>query len=139
MELETALRSATLPARLAVLTSEESPDWQAIVTTVFPGARVVVVPADTSRSTAHARLAAFGRYQAILDDTGGGSERIPDLQHVFLHLRVGGVLFVRRPQREPALAWTALAEEVTGRVDETRIRERTVATSGSRFRRRSTR
>jgi len=118
MELETALRSATLPARLAVLTSGESPDWQAIVTTVFPGARVVVVPADTSRSTAHARLAAFGRYQAILDDTGGGSERIPDLQHVFLHLRVGGVLFVRRPQREPALAWTALAEEVTGRVED---------------------
>ena len=116
-ELEAALRSGRPPTRVAFLTGDRSPDWRSIVTAVFPDARVVVVPDSTDRSTAHARLAAFGRYQAIIDDTGRGSERIPELQHVFLHLRPGGVLFVRRPRRESDEAWHALAAGVTSRED----------------------
>jgi capsular polysaccharide biosynthesis protein len=118
VELETALRRGARPARLAVLTRETSPDWEAVVRAVFPRARVVRVPPGTSRSTAHARLAAFGRYHAILDDTLDGADGIPALQDVFLHLRPGGVLLVRRPPSDPGEAWQALSEQVRARSGE---------------------
>lgn len=78
-------------------------------------AEVVVLDASTDRSGTHARLAAFGRYDVIVDDTLDGAGRIPALQDAFLHLRPRGVLIVRRPRREPDKTWRALSREIRRR------------------------
>jgi capsular polysaccharide biosynthesis protein len=117
--LERHLRTGPAPARLAVLTdgSSASPSgWSELVRAVFPRAGVTVLDVTApAPGELHARLAAGGRYNVVVDDTSrplpdagpdeapGGAEgrptgalaRVPLLQEAFLHLRPGGTLLVR--------------------------------------------
>ena len=116
VELDLALRAGPRPASVAVFVRDGSLPWHELVRGSFPRARVVVVdPVRTDHDSLHADLAAAGRLHAIVDDTLAGDARMPALAEVFLHLRPGGVLLVRRGELAPGQdpdPWTALAREV---------------------------
>ena len=130
-DLDDALCAGPRPPRVAVFVRDGSLPWAALVRTSFPRARVVVLdPAAQDSEAVHARLAAGGRYHAVVDDTLLEDHRVDDLERVFLHLRKGGVLLVRRPVpsvgaeqtlRTPGddtATWSRLAGEVRARAPE---------------------
>lgn len=118
LDLQAALVSGGDVPRFAALVRPESPDWAGLVRAAHPRAHVVVLRPDEDPATVHALLAAHGRLHAVLDDTGGGHERLEALQDVFLHLRPGGALIVRRPPGEPATAWDGLRTAVREGVEQ---------------------
>ena len=84
------------PPRVAVL-GGASGDWSALVKTAYPNASVTVLDVHAlAPSALHARLAAQGRFDAIVSDTGGGVDDLPRLQRTFFHLRPDGALFIKR-------------------------------------------
>ncbi len=130
-DLDGALRSGPRPPRVAVFVRAGSLPWAALVRESFPRARVLVLDSATpDREALHARLAAEGRFHAVVDDTLQGDRRVADLERVFLHLRKGGLLLVRRPV--PSLGaegsmgtpgdgtdpWSRLDREVRARTSE---------------------
>ena len=97
-ELDSALRAGPRPPRMLVIARGGSLPWASLVRASFPRARVTVTdPDEPDGEQVHARLAAAGRFHAIVDDTLDGTRRQSDLAEVFLHLRRGGALLVRRP------------------------------------------
>jgi capsular polysaccharide biosynthesis protein len=92
-ELDDHLRQRR-PPRVAVLRAGGGREWGALIKAVYPGARITTVHvADLDLSAVHSRLAAKGRYDAILSHAEGADD-LPILQMAFFHLRAAGALFV---------------------------------------------
>ncbi len=65
--------------------------WTELVTTTWPEAQVVLVRADDDPSETHARLAATGPFDVILqDDDTSAFAQVRLFQRLFFHLREGG-------------------------------------------------
>lgn len=60
---------------------------------MFPELQVVSLDAGTDRSVLHARLAASGRYRAIIVEAPNDTSRPGLFRNVFLHLEPGGVIW----------------------------------------------
>ncbi|MEP7089740.1 MAG: glycosyltransferase 61 family protein [Nocardioidaceae bacterium] len=86
------------PPKVAVLVDGPGRDWRAVLTGTYPRAVVDVVDVSgLDASGLHARLAAAGRLDAIVDDAAREAQDVGTLKDVLFHLRSGGALLVRLP------------------------------------------
>jgi len=98
-----------------------------LITAAYPDADVLSLPVDAGQSELHAKLAAHGPFDVLVDVTKDREGQVRRLRDFFFHLRAGGVYVVRdrtagsaaEAEREPEGVGQLVARIVDGRIGST--------------------
>ena len=102
-DLEATLDRYTAPS-VAVLVGKRPSQVAKIVATARPRAQVTAVDIGSGESAVHARLAAAGPFQVVVDDTRVYRAMVERFKEALYQLDAGGTLLVRHPGVRPPRA-----------------------------------